>query len=67
MCFLLHQEREERTLRMRRQNPNDRPSYGYQSSQLADGYQAKRQKPNSRLPPGELYADYVLLARHGAC
>ncbi|XP_047981542.1 mRNA-capping enzyme-like isoform X2 [Salvia hispanica] len=47
-------EREERTLRMRRQNPNDRPSYGYQSSQLADGYQAKRQKPNSRLPPGWL-------------
>ncbi|XP_042066535.1 mRNA-capping enzyme-like [Salvia splendens] len=47
-------EREERTLRMRRQNPNDRPTYGYQSSQHADGYQAKRQKPNSRLPPGWL-------------
>lgn len=44
---------------MRRQHPNDRPSYGYQSSQHADGYLAKRQKPNSRLPPGELYADYV--------
>ncbi|KAG6432434.1 hypothetical protein SASPL_104010 [Salvia splendens] len=47
-------EREERTLRMRRQHPNDRPSNGYQSSQHADGYQAKRQKPNSRLPPGWL-------------
>ncbi|KAL1543533.1 mRNA guanylyltransferase [Salvia divinorum] len=51
---IARREREERTLRMRRQRPDDRPSYGYQPSQHADGYQAKRQKPNSRLPPGWL-------------
>lgn len=51
---LLHQEREERILRMRRQHPDDRPSYGYQPSQRDDVYKAKRQRPNSRLPPGEL-------------
>ena len=39
---------------MRRQHPDDRPSYGYQPSQRDDVYKAKRQRPNSRLPPGEL-------------
>ncbi|PIN02762.1 mRNA capping enzyme, guanylyltransferase (alpha) subunit [Handroanthus impetiginosus] len=47
-------EREERIQRMRRQRPDDRPSYGYYSTQRDDGYQIKRQRPNSRLPPGWL-------------
>ncbi|KAK6152508.1 hypothetical protein DH2020_015143 [Rehmannia glutinosa] len=47
-------EREERMQRIRRQRPDDRPSYGYQPSQRDDGYQVKRQRPNSRLPPGWL-------------
>ncbi|KAH6798383.1 mRNA capping enzyme family protein [Perilla frutescens var. frutescens] len=47
-------EREERIQRMRRQRPDDRPSYVHQLSQRDDGYQVKRQRPNSRLPPGWL-------------
>ncbi|KAL0344487.1 UNVERIFIED_CONTAM: capping enzyme, partial [Sesamum radiatum] len=47
-------EREERIQRLRRQRPDDRPSYGYQPTQRDDGYQAKRQRPNSKLPPGWL-------------
>lgn len=53
----LQQEREERIQRMRRQHPDDRPSHAYQPIQQRDvGYQVKRQRPNSRLPPGELLA-----------
>ncbi|XP_042011874.1 mRNA-capping enzyme-like isoform X4 [Salvia splendens] len=51
---IARREREERILRMRRQHPDDRPSYGYQPSQRDDVYKAKRQRPNSRLPPGWL-------------
>ncbi|KAL1539518.1 mRNA guanylyltransferase [Salvia divinorum] len=51
---IARREREERILRMRRQHPDDRPSYGYQPSQRDDAYKAKRQRPNSRLPPGWL-------------
>ncbi|KAL0426273.1 UNVERIFIED_CONTAM: capping enzyme [Sesamum latifolium] len=52
--FFLDKEREERIQRLRRQRPDDRPSYGYQPTQRDDGYQAKRQRPNSKLPPGWL-------------
>ncbi|GER25958.1 mRNA capping enzyme family protein [Striga asiatica] len=48
------QEREERMQRIRRQRPDEKPAYGYQSSQRDVGYQVKRQRPNSRLPPGWL-------------
>ncbi|KAG8374389.1 hypothetical protein BUALT_Bualt11G0126800 [Buddleja alternifolia] len=51
---ILRREREERIQRMRRQRPDDRPSYVYQPHQRDDGYQAKRHRPNSRLPPGWL-------------
>ncbi|XP_042017765.1 mRNA-capping enzyme-like isoform X1 [Salvia splendens] len=51
---IARREREERILRMRRQHPDDRPSYGYKPSQRDDVYKAKRQRPNSRLPPGWL-------------
>lgn len=44
---------------MRRQRPDDRPSYGYQPTQRDDGFQVKRQRPNSKLPPGKLLANYV--------
>lgn len=37
---------------MRRQRPDDRPSYVYQPTPRDDGYQLKRQRPNSKLPPG---------------
>ncbi|KAL8509189.1 hypothetical protein ACS0TY_016394 [Phlomoides rotata] len=45
-------EREERTQRIRKVHPDDKPSYGYRPTQHDDGYQVKRQRPNSRLPPG---------------
>ncbi|KAL3622822.1 hypothetical protein CASFOL_033430 [Castilleja foliolosa] len=41
-------ERDERMQRIRKKRPDDRPSYGYQSTQ------GKRQRSNSRLPPGWL-------------
>ncbi|GER37973.1 mRNA capping enzyme family protein [Striga asiatica] len=47
-------EREERMQRIRRQRPDEKPAYGYQSSQRDAGYQVKRQRPSSRLPPGWL-------------
>ncbi|KAL6496192.1 hypothetical protein OROGR_029450 [Orobanche gracilis] len=47
-------EREERMRRIRKQCPDDRPSSGYQPNQRDDGYQVKRQRPSSRLPPGIL-------------
>ncbi|KAL6528655.1 hypothetical protein OROMI_029300 [Orobanche minor] len=45
-------ERDERMQRIRKQRPDDRPSSGYQPNQRDDGYQVKRQRPSSRLPPG---------------
>ncbi|CAA0832860.1 mRNA capping enzyme family protein [Striga hermonthica] len=47
-------EREERMQRIRRQRPDEKLAYGYQSSQRDVVYQVKRQRPNSRLPPGWL-------------
>ncbi|KAL7092623.1 hypothetical protein ACP275_12G174900 [Erythranthe tilingii] len=47
---LLRRERQERMRRMQRQPPDERQSYGHQST----GYQVKRQRPNSKLPPGWL-------------
>lgn len=47
-------EREERIQRMRRQHFDDIPSYEHQLSQRDDGYQVKRQRLNSKLPPGWL-------------
>ncbi|XP_073149927.1 uncharacterized protein [Henckelia pumila] len=51
---LLRREREERIQRLRRQRPDDRPSYGSHPYQRDDGYQLKRQRPNDKLPPGWL-------------
>ncbi|KAL6506800.1 hypothetical protein OROHE_022237 [Orobanche hederae] len=47
-------EREERMQKMRKQHPDDRSSCAYQPAQRDKGYQVKRQKPNSKLPPGWL-------------
>lgn len=53
-CVLFHQEREERTQRIRKTHPDDKPSYGYRPTPHDDGYQVKRQRPNNRLPPGKV-------------